>query len=100
MLESLEKLEKLEVKAVYPGHGRPFTDMASALGKTRRRLKAFLQNKTRIGNDLLKKIIVYMLMMKKGVEEASFFDHLMTTHWYCETVDLYFGGKYRFKYEE
>ena len=59
MMESLEKLEKLDVKVVYPGHGKPFTDMAAAIGKTRRRLKGFLENKRKIGNDLLKKIIVY-----------------------------------------
>lgn len=100
MLESLEKLEKLDVKVVYPGHGRPFTDMATAIGKARRRLKGFLQNKTKIGNDLLKKIIVYTLMMKRRAEETTFFDHLMTTHWYRETVDFYFGGNYRSKYEE
>jgi len=100
MMESLEKLEKLEVKVVYPGHGRPFTDMEMAIGKARRRLKGFLDNKRKIGTDLLKKIVIYTLMMKKEVDEASFFDHLMTTHWFRETVDLYFAGDYRSKFDQ
>ncbi|GEM_PF-186035 len=100
LLESLEKLGRLDVKVVYPGHGRPFTDMACAIGKTRKRLEGYLRDQRKVGNDQLKKIIVYTLLMKKSVDEQSFFDLLMTTHWYPETVDLYFSGKYRPKYDE
>ncbi len=100
LMESLEKIEKLEVKVVYPGHGKPFTNMARAIEKARKRLKGFLEDKTKIGTDLLKKIIVYTLMMKKGTDEASFFDDLIATHWYRETVDFYFDSNYRHKYEE
>jgi len=100
LLESLKKLERLDVKMVYPGHGRPFTDTASALAKTRKRLAGYLSDRRKVGNDLLKKITVYTLLMKKSVDEPAFFDFLMTTPWYPETVDLYFDGKYRPKYEE
>lgn len=100
MMNSLEKLEKLEVKSVYPGHGKMFTDMADAIGRSRRRLRGFLDDKKKIGTDLLKKITIYTIMMKKEVDEASFLNHLMTTHWFRETVDLYFGGDYRFKYDQ
>jgi hypothetical protein len=37
--------------------------------------------------------------MRKTVPEDSFFDHLMQTHWYKETVDLYFNSEYKLKYE-
>jgi hydroxyacylglutathione hydrolase len=100
MMESLGKLEKLDVKVVYPGHGKSFTDAAGAIGRARRRLEGFLGNKEKIGNDLLKKIIIYTLLMKKGTEESSFFDQLMTTHWFRENVDFYFEGNYRSKYDE
>ncbi len=100
LLESLERLENLDVKVVYPGHGRPFTDMSDAIAKTRKRLQAYVGDRRKTGNDLLKKIIIYTLLMKKGADEPSFFDLLMTTHWYRETVDLYFDGQYRTKYDE
>ncbi len=100
LMESLRKLEKLDVKVVYPGHGKSFTDVAGAIGRARRRLEGFLGNKEKIGNDLLKKIIIYTLLMKKGTDESSFFDHLMTTHWFRETVDFYFEGNYRSKYDD
>lgn len=99
MLESLDRLEKLDVKCVYPGHGRPFSDFHGALKRARKRLEGFLQNPKRIGMDQLKKIIIYTLMMKRTVDEDQFFPYLMQTHWFPETIDLYFDGQYEKKYQ-
>jgi glyoxylase-like metal-dependent hydrolase (beta-lactamase superfamily II) len=99
MLKSLEKLESLDVQIVYPGHGPPFSDMPEALSKTRKRLDHFLKHREQLGLDLLKKIMIYTLMMRKTVDNCSFFDDLMLTHWYKETIDLYFNGEYQTKYE-
>jgi glyoxylase-like metal-dependent hydrolase (beta-lactamase superfamily II) len=99
MLESLEKLEALDVQMVYPGHGPPFQDMQKAISKTRKRLNHFLNHGDQIGLDLLKKLMIYTLMMRKTVDNDSFFDDLMQTHWYPETVDLYFNSEYRLKFE-
>lgn len=100
MLESLDKMEALDVDMVYPGHGRPFSDMPQALARTRKRLQDFVKDGQKIGNDLLKKIIVYTLMMRPEADEASFLQSLMNTHWFPETVDLYFGGEYRTTYDQ
>jgi len=43
--------------------------------------------------------MIYTLMMRKTADNGSFFDDLMQTHWYKETVDLYFNGEYQAKYE-
>jgi hypothetical protein len=59
-----------------------------------------LNHRDQIGLDLLKKIMIYTLMMRKSVDNDSFFDDLMQTHWYKETVDLYFSGEYQAKYED
>lgn len=99
LLESLGRLEKLDVKTVYPGHGRPFSNMAGAISGAKRKLNGFLANPSRIGSDLIKKIIIYTLMMRKRVDEASFFEDLMQTHWFRETVEFYFDGAYRTKYD-
>ncbi len=99
MLESLRRLETLDVQMVYPGHGSPFADMPEAIAKTRRRIESFIGDGKKIGNDLLKKIIVYTLMMKEEVDEASFFEFLRKTYWFKETVDLYFDGDYAGKYD-
>jgi glyoxylase-like metal-dependent hydrolase (beta-lactamase superfamily II) len=99
MLESLDKLESLDVQMVYPGHGPPFKDMRKAISKCRQRLNRFLNNRELIGRDLLKKIIIYTLMMRKTVDSDSFFENLMQTYWFKETVDLYFNKDYRMQYD-
>jgi len=58
-----------------------------------------MQNRELIGLDLLKKITIYTLLMRQPIEETAFFSYLMGTHWYKETVDLYFNGKHEIKYD-
>ncbi|MBI5571886.1 MAG: MBL fold metallo-hydrolase [Desulfomonile tiedjei] len=99
LLESLERLRGLDVRMIYPGHGAPFTGLDAAVRKAVRRLEGYLEDGTRIGDDQLKKIIVYTLMMKRGANEETFFDYLMTTPWFVETIDLYFRKEYRTKYD-
>ena len=96
---SLQKIEKLEVQAVYPGHGKPFSDMPHAIARGKQRLENFLRHPEAIGDDLLKKIIVYTLMMKKIMPADTLFGYLMDTYWFKETVDLYFKGQYQAKYD-
>ncbi len=100
MLESLEKIAALDVRVAYPGHGKPFSDVKAAIEKSRKKISAYLECRERIGDDLLKKIIVYTLLMERSVPEETFFRKLLGTHWFRETIDLYFGGGYDGKYCE
>ena len=100
MQDSLEKIEALDVKRVYPGHGAPFDDIKQALERSRNKIQAYLEDRTLIGKDLLKKIIMYTLLMKKGMREDALFPYLMDTIWYRETVDLYFHRDYQGMYRE
>lgn len=99
-LESLDRLADLEIKTVYPGHGKPFTDVKKAISSARQRVEGFLVNRERIGNDQLKKILIYTLLKDGSVEEEGFFDQLMGTFWFRETIDMYFNGEYQAKYDE
>lgn len=99
-LDGLRRLETLEVNAVYPGHGKPFTDFKEAIAKTRARIERFLQERNLVGDDVLKKLIIFLLLIKKNFNEKELFPYLMTTHWFKETVDFYFSGEYEAKYEE
>jgi len=100
MLESYDKIESLDVKIVYPGHGEAFTDFKKALAKSRKKINRLIENPSRIGLDLLKKITVYTLLMHKTIPEEDFFALLMDTIWFPETVDLYFSSKYEPMYNE
>jgi len=100
MMESLEKIASLDVKVVYPGHGKPFTNFKDAVAKSKQKIEKFINNRELIGLDLLKKITIYTLLMKRTVVEEEFFGKLMQTHWFKETIDLYFNGDYEAKYNE
>ena len=100
MQETLQKLESLDVKTVYPGHGRPFTDIKKAISKSREKIERYLLHRDMIGDDLIKKIIVYTLLMKKTIKEPAFFPYLVDTFWFKETVDLYFNSEYELTYNE
>ena len=100
MMESYDKIESLDVDVVYPGHGAPFANFKKALAKSRKKIKNLIENRDMVGMDLLKKIIIYTLLMRKIVVERDFFAMLMDTIWFRETVDLYFNGEYEIKYNE
>ncbi len=97
---SLDKLKPLDVGAVYPGHGPPFSDLKAAVARSRSRIERFMKDRWRIGADLLKKIMVYTLLIDVEVEERTFYSRLMGTHWYPDNVDFYFQGAYEAKYSE
>jgi len=100
MYDSLERLESLDVRVVFPGHGKPFTRVNEAILTAKGKIKKYMNNKEALGMDLLKKIIVYTVLMHKAVDENDFFRQLMKTYWFKETVDLYFNGEYKAKYHE
>lgn len=100
MLESLDRIAGLDVKTVCPGHGDIFTDYRGAVERTRNRVERFLKDPEAVGSDLIKKIIVYTLMMRRHIEEEAFLPYLMTTPWFPETVNYYFNGDYATVYRE
>jgi len=93
-LDSLEKLSKLDVDRIYPGHGPPIKETKTAIQKCREKLEGFLRDPSRMGMDQLRKILVYLLLMRKGFPVDEFFGYLMGTPWFKETVDLFFEGSY------
>ncbi|MCF8146326.1 MAG: MBL fold metallo-hydrolase [Deltaproteobacteria bacterium] len=98
-LQSLDRLSPLKVRKVFPGHGPAFTDFSAALARTRARLERFIKDPALMGLDQIKKILVYILMMKKGFRRDGFFDYLVQMSWFRETVDIFFDGDYRRTYD-
>jgi glyoxylase-like metal-dependent hydrolase (beta-lactamase superfamily II) len=98
-LQTLDRLSDLNVRRVFPGHGPPFTDFESALEQTRGRLHRFMKDPSLMGLDQIKKIIVYVLMMKRGFSVTHFFDYLMRIGWFRESVDLFFNSEYQKMYD-
>ena len=97
-LESLERLEGLEIETVYPGHGRPFGEAGAAIARAKSRVRYFLDHPDKLGADALKKIIVYSLLTFGSIRAEEFESHCLASPWFRETVDLYFGGRYKDQY--
>lgn len=99
-MESLEKIASLDVHTVYPGHGGIIRNPKRAMEKCRRRIENFMKDPAKLGQDHLKKILVWALLMKKGYPKDDFFNYLMTTHWFKAVVSSYFEAKYHEKFNE
>lgn len=65
-----------------------------------KKIDQYMGDRERIGKDLIKKIIVYTLLMKKSMNEQDLFPYLMSTVWFKETVDLYFNKEYEIIYQQ
>ncbi len=98
--KTLERLASLEISVIYPGHGSPVLDPRKAIARGLERVEAFLESPERMGRDQAKKLFIYVLLMKSGLPEEDFFDYLMGTCWFPETVDLFFQGCYREFYDD
>lgn len=97
--ESLLRLQGLDVQRVYPGHGPGFTACQKALNKAQAKVERYLQDKKSLGRDQIKKLLVYTLLMHRQMPEEEFFQYLLQTHWFVETVELYFQGGYEGAYQ-
>ena len=99
-LDSLDKIRGLEAHRVFPGHGPPFADLPTAVAQSERRIRAYLKQPEELGNDQLKRIVVYTVLMHPGVDFHTFFDRLMATVWFPETCGYFFKREFRRKYDE
>lgn len=100
LLSSLERIAGLEVNVVFPGHGSPFTDVRGALVRAEGRLRGYLRDRTRLGEDLLKRILVYTLLMRGAFPEAELFPFLVGSRWFQDAIGRYFGADSEGKYRE
>ncbi len=98
-VESLERIAEMDIDRIYPGHGGVIEEPAEAIRRCREKLEFLSDDPVRLGNDHLKKILIFVLLMKRGCRTDGLFDYLSKTHWYPAVVDRYFQGRYRNRYE-
>lgn len=94
-LNSLQKISSVQIETVYPGHGEIIRNPQSAIRKCRAKLEEFLENPRKLGKDHLKKILIWVLLMKGGYPKDRLFDYLLTTLWFNAVVKQYFEGRYQ-----
>ena len=63
-------------------------------------IEGYLPHPEAIGDDLIKKILVLILLLKKAIIEGDVVPLLMDRNWYKETVDPYFNSEQESNYYE
>ncbi|MGV0757744.1 MBL fold metallo-hydrolase [Tistrella mobilis] len=99
-VETLRRLDALNVATVYPGHGPVVTNPRPVIARLLRKLDRYATTPLMMHTDHLRKMLAYIVMTKGGMREAGFFEYLMGTVWYPQLVDRYFGGDYAGVYDE
>ena len=86
---TIDMLSRLDVRVVIPGHGEPFTDVAAAVDRARKRIAAFEGNSLRIARHALKVNLMFSLLDKQRLS-------LDAMPAYVERVGLYRDFNARF----
>jgi glyoxylase-like metal-dependent hydrolase (beta-lactamase superfamily II) len=68
---TIDMLGALDIRIVIPGHGEPFTDVAGALDRARRRIAAFEADSLRIARHALKVNLMFVLLDKQRMSLAD-----------------------------
>lgn len=86
---TLEMLARLPLKAVIPGHGKPFAEPAAALERCFKRLEAFEADETRLARHALRVVLTFALLAQGRMA-------LATLPAYLEGIGLYreFNAKF------
>ena len=87
---TIEMLGALDIRVVIPGHGEPFTDVAGALERARKRVAAFAGDSRRIARHALKVNLMFSLLDKQRMPLAGMPAYLDRVGMYREFNALFF----------
>ena len=87
---TIEMLGTLDIRIVIPGHGEPFTDVAGALERARKRVAAFAGDSRRIARHALKVNLMFSLLDKQRMPLAGMAAYLDRVGMYREFNALFF----------
>ncbi|MGB7542096.1 MAG: MBL fold metallo-hydrolase [Burkholderiales bacterium] len=79
---TLEAIAALDVKAVIPGHGRPFDNVDAALERAFRRLDGYEHDITRLARHCVKVMLTFALLEKRAIA-------LDGLHAYIDSVPIF-----------
>ncbi|BEQ15673.1 MBL fold metallo-hydrolase [Desulfoferula mesophila] len=98
--ESLERLSRLKVQKILPGHGPILDDAPAAIQACLARVEAFIEDPRRMAQDQVRKILLYTVLMRGPLHREGLRDLLMASPWFPETAQMYFGGKMEAAFRE
>ena len=75
---ALDRIAKLDVKIVVPGHGAPFTEVRRALDTAYAKLAAMEADDTRIARSISKGMFIYAALARGGMEVNDLDSYVQT----------------------
>ena len=87
---TIEMLAALDIRIVIPGHGEPFTDVAQAIDRARKRVEAFAGDSRRVARHALKVNLMFVLLDKQRMPLSGMPAYLDRVGIYREFNALYF----------
>lgn len=86
---------KVLIDTAYAGDLDQTQDLIEATRKCREKLNHLMEDPVRLGNDHLKKILVFVLLMKRGCRKDRLYEYLAGSDLFPAVVDRSFRGRYR-----
>lgn len=90
--ETLLRLRALDAKVVLPGHGVPFEDADSAIGRSLERLTAFEGDERRLARHVLQVMTAYVLLQEKSLDASEARRRFAGLPIFVEYARDYFGS--------
>lgn len=87
---TLDWIERLQARAVVPGHGRPFVDVNAALDRARRRRDALAADPVRNARQIAKVAVKFLLLELRSVSMPELLARLTPTSYVRTLNERYF----------
>lgn len=98
-VETVERIERLNLEVIYPGHGPIIHKPKPVINRLLRRLARYHQDESMMHMDHMKKMITYYVLTQGSVKEKDYFKYLLRSMWFPQMVDRYFDGRYESTYQ-
>jgi glyoxylase-like metal-dependent hydrolase (beta-lactamase superfamily II) len=89
-LTALQAIRELVVEVVVPGHGKPFTDVGSAIARAESRLHAYQAEPRKCARNFLKSLFTFHLLEVGAMPMDDLADYLSRVPCYVETNTEFF----------
>jgi len=87
---TLERIARLDVGTVIPGHGHPFSNVAEALERSLRRLEALERDELRMARHVLKVMFMFSLLDRQRLPLSQIPNYLAAVPLYADFNARYF----------
>jgi len=83
-LDSLEKLDRMPLRLVYPGHGPVIAEPRQVISRARKRLEKWLTRPKEAAWHACKRIFAYALMINGGLPRSEISRYLLYCGWFID----------------